>query len=212
LQAWDNAVYDWFYDPFADADKRRPVSPFKLKVAQKLVWAGTGGTGRDLDAVANELARLPLYILEYANAKEIKVVVIRSSVSEYLPGLKGRRPRGWPPGTTFEDVAGLESDRTAYLRMIDGRIDNQGSVNAPAHELFHAIDEARSGSADPDFVKAYDADLPTLDEYFRQAGGAGREEAYAESGAAYSLQNQPWAARHPNLWAFWKDHVHDLRE
>ena len=70
----------------------------------------------------------------------------------------------------------------------------------------HGVDYRNSPaklSTSPNFTKARNADLTTLDPYETQTGNAGPEEAFAESAARYYGGDSTDAVRHPKLHSYW---------
>lgn len=119
-----------------------------------------------------------------------------TKVTDALPELKNQKPRGWPPGSTWDSVDGAYSpSRKAIVVAEEVRDTNQNWVKSRRmepvlrHEVGHAVDDALGGfSKTQPFKDAYDADVPGINkadqatlEYFLQPGDAGRSEAFAES-------------------------------
>ncbi|MBN9395602.1 MAG: hypothetical protein J0H83_10190 [Candidatus Melainabacteria bacterium] len=119
-----------------------------------------------------------------------------NKVTDALPELKNQKPRGWPPGSTWDSVDGAYSpSRKAIVVAEEVKDTNQNWVKSRRmepvlrHEVGHAVDDALGGfSKSQTFKDAYDADVPGISkadqislEYFLQPGDAGRSEAFAES-------------------------------
>lgn len=104
--------------------------------------------------------------------------------------LRGVRPRGWPEGSTWDDVGGAHSGGTRVLAV--GDTNKSGSVAGTAlHEGSHALDEALGGaSSSPEFralVDTYERLDPLMSPYFTQRGNATgyTSETFAEGMGAW---------------------------
>src|SRR5580698_1821797 len=99
----------------AEFDKQRaPPVPTaeQLKARKEVAKRRTSveGHGTDSDAalVVEQLAKMPKALLDALEKNGTKVKVCRGSVTDYLTELKGVKPRGWPPGATWDNVPGLQ--------------------------------------------------------------------------------------------------------
>jgi len=193
--------------------------PDRLKQAYALVHMQGTADERDVALVAAELAKMPSKALQLLQDSGVSVIVCRGSITEYRKDLAGVRPRGWPPGSSWDAVPGLYSfDRKevviATIAPGPGGMprlpqpgESHGSHNLVLHETAHAIDDhtsRSSSSSGQDFCKAYETDKPTLSDYESQSGPAGNEEAYAESAARYYGGDPLDRDSHPNLHGFWE--------
>jgi len=125
-------------------------------------------------------------------AKDGVQVIATDKVTDVMPELKGQKPRGWPPGSSWDDVDGAYD--TTGKRIIVAQRQNSSKpytndvAGLTRHETGHAVDRLNNLSAHLDFTTAYTrevgtvpaADKQTLD-YFLQTGDAGREETFAET-------------------------------
>ena len=121
-------------------------------------------------------------------------VTIADYVTNALPELKGVRPRGWPPGSTWDQVEGLAITGRAYVtervRSPSGRSAKGRGPHVIMHEVGHALDYlAGQLSESKEFLAAYKADAAKLSRskkssalfgYLLQDGVAGPSEAFAE--------------------------------
>jgi Flp pilus assembly pilin Flp len=197
-----------------DAAKPAPKPPTRseaLDIASRIVRAGGSGTKEDAAIVAQELAKLPVNVLSWIEQKGITVVAAKGSVTDYLTHLKGVRPRGWPPGSTWDTVPGLANGKEVVIAVRNGRVpptgDGHGAFSLVIHETFHAIDNAGSGlSKTPDFVAARTADAAALDPYLSQAGEAGQQETFAESAARFFGGDPKLKKAQPGLYKYWETH------
>jgi hypothetical protein len=117
-------------------------------------------------------------------------------VSDADPSLAGVRPRGWPPGTTWDDDDGLFNPRTREITVAETHRDKETGRFVPndriegsiKHEAGHAVDLALGNmSHSDDFKRAFDADVAKMSPaekqrfgYLLQDGHAGHEETFAE--------------------------------
>ena len=186
----------------------------KLEIALEIVEPAGSATKADAQLVVEELVKMSIDSLRVLKAKGTKVVVCRGSVTEYMEKLKGVRPRGWPEGSTWDQVPGLyspssnevviatighESDAGAH---VPNNGEGHGSFNLVLHEAMHGVDDqAGKVSNSAEFIKARDADLPALAPYgyLTQAGAAGRQETFAEIGARYFGEDSSVKGEMPNL-------------
>ncbi|MBS1999236.1 MAG: hypothetical protein JSS86_23075 [Cyanobacteria bacterium SZAS LIN-2] len=123
-------------------------------------------------------------------------IVVGGKLSDADPDLRGVTPRGWPPGTTWDDDDGLYNPARKEITVAEshhnrdtGAFDRNGRVEGSIkHESGHAVDLALgSMSHSDDFKQAYDADVARMSaadkqrfSYLLQGGHAGHEETFAE--------------------------------
>lgn len=130
----------------------------------------------------------------------IKVQLTDGSVADVRPELKGKQPRGWPPGYTWDMVAGVYN--VGEKAIIAGNVHLSGSSGGSvlAHETGHALygillDTSPMayrvvGELRTAWKQALSDDQnKQISPYFRQEaagsrGPAGMDEMWAES---YSL-------------------------
>jgi hypothetical protein len=173
----------------------------------------------DAELVSQELSKIPPHALRILAENKTQVVVCRGSVTDHLASLRGVKPRGWPPGSSWDSVPGLHSpDRNEVViatighgtpagRRVPQTGEGHGSKSLVVHETFHAIDHGKSAgsprSSAAEFNAARNADKPTLSAYESQPGAAGQEESYAETAARYYGADTTDATQHPNLHKYW---------
>jgi toxin lethal factor len=105
-------------------------------------------------------------------------VAVHPDMAKYA----NQQPRGWPPGSTWEQVPGVADGKNIYV-AVDS--DNHGSGSIMLHEFGHAVDAANGYLVDkPAWKTAYDAVVAVhkddLSPYFLQEGHAGLSEMWAE--------------------------------
>ena len=190
----------------------------RLALARRLVVPGGSGDAADAELVAQELSKMPLSKLEAMERGGVKVVACRGSVTDYLAHLRGVKPRGWPPGSSWDSVPGLYLPSTKEVviatrghgtpggAFVPPMGDGHGSYNLVLHEAAHALDDVVGGSSDAAFLAARQADIGALPPYETQAGVAGPSETYAESIAIKYGGTAAQQAARPNLMKFFDTH------
>lgn len=117
-----------------------------------------------------------------------------------IPAVKrGNMPRGWPPGSSWDDVGGVYSNEyRAVLVRNSGR--PSGSLNLALHEFGHAVDYALGNpSQAPAFTELHRSVLPLIQKLtdpesvsiYAQAGRRGKLELFAEGFAWLYNGEQP---------------------
>jgi len=167
-----------------------------LASAEQVTLTVKGRPGKDfVDSLREELKKYPDAVNAALRRSDVEVVVA-NTLTHARPELKGVRPRGWPPGTTWDNVDGCAVGNKAYIakRYRDQFnknkwTDSERSVRVMHHEIGHAYDRAIGrASQSAEFLAAYDADVAAakrpgarpIDSYFLQSGGAGAAETFAE--------------------------------
>src|SRR5277367_3615171 len=79
-----------------------------LTIALVLQILQTGGSGDafDMGLVAQQLVLMPPGMLQTIVNQNQHVVVCRGAVTDYRTDHRGVQPRGWPAGSTFDQVTG----------------------------------------------------------------------------------------------------------
>lgn len=195
--------------------------------ARRIVKPGGRGTQADVDTVVAELKKLPAVLLERARSAGVQVIACRDSVTDHMAALRGVRPRGWPPGTTWDSVPGLYDPASMTVVMAthdDGTARalpdfgyGHGSFNALFHEFGHALDNTNAlghDSRSPAFRAARTNDLDSLrnenQSYLLQPGDAGPEETYAEMAARFWGGDRSLSRKYPHLHRFFADRASEL--
>ncbi|MBN8660390.1 MAG: hypothetical protein BWY75_00240 [bacterium ADurb.Bin425] len=120
-------------------------------------------------------------------------------ITDTLPELKGQRPRGWPPGSTWDAVDGAYSPSKKLIVVAEEKevkpgiwAPNNRTEDLVRHETGHAVNAAMDYiSDDADFLQSYEAEKKAIHPinqkplaYFLQGGGIGADETVAEAIAA----------------------------
>lgn len=206
------------------ADEAAAAARGVRQAAAATVVAAKGtATAADAALAVNRLAEtVPASVLQQLEQAGVKVVVTQGSITEHLTHLKGVQPRGWPPGSTWDSVAGAYDSATKEVvvatreaadagRRLPG-ITESASADVLLHEVGHAVNTTGKGSTattlvsdSQHFQDAYNADKAALGEYYQQAGAAGRDEAFAEGFARYLAAPADMQANQPNIYRFFQD-------
>jgi len=181
-----------------------PAEDRERALFDRLIARGTPAPARR--RLEDALALLPRSALEALAAQGTRIVAAGDSVAEIDASLARARPRGWPRDASFEEVSGAYLPaRNVAVVALDAAGDEL--AHELAHELGHALDLPRGLSDDDDFRAAYAAARFDREGYFGQRGGAGREEALAESFARWVTDPSGLRARAPSLFAYWEAHA-----
>jgi hypothetical protein len=130
-----------------------------------------------------ELSRVPPAVMKAAAGHVSAVYVGTGGVPEHdeMGHVRGVRPRGWPEGTTWDDVAGAYNRGARSVIAGTGR----GAVKVAAlHEFGHGVDDAGRHSGHPDFRALHEKHYAALPPYFQQGGpggAAGLAEMFAQA-------------------------------
>ncbi len=164
----------------------------------------------------------------------------RVQLAEYVvdaaPDLRGIRPRGWPPDSTWENTDAVHLPKERLVILAEKRRTRSGrqaisprAEGAFRHELGHAFDMASAErdlfrSAQPAFREALDRDIGRLPaevrstlHYYLQASSAGRQEAFAEAfavilgGGSDVDKQQQFLAAFPSTIHYVQNAISDFR-
>lgn len=192
-------------------------TPAGAATAALLVIAGGSGTTEDVSAVVEAASGLPDFVAQRFFAEKIRIVACRGSVTDFESDLRNVTPRGWESiGKTWDSVPGAYFDdrrrvviattATGGRRVVPGKsAGSHGSESLVIHEALHGFDYCGKHAilAEASYVAARNRDLGGLSSYENQAGQAGLEETFAETGAQFCAAPTALAARCPNLSQFW---------
>ncbi len=188
-----------------------PPAQTVRELAEAITMPGGHGGAGDKKAVVDEMVKIPRPGLELLKTKNTKVIACKDSVTDVMTELKGVKPRGWPPGMTWDSVPGLydSASNRVIIATKDGKVpptgQGHGSANLVLHEVGHAIDAMGGGmSNNADFLQARAKDLGNLTAYEKQEGNAGREETFAEDMARFYGGQADHAKNFAGLDAYWR--------
>ena len=137
----------------------------------------------DMDDTIKLIEKIPPKIAESIRRANIDIIVGDGTVTSFsqLAYLKGVQPTGWPEGSSWDTVAGLDGSPRVILGT-----HGLAYKNMVLHEIGHAFshslnDEGLDHSASSSFKELYDElDFQKLNPYYFQGGtDAGREELFA---------------------------------
>lgn len=144
------------------------------------------------------LAQLPTSLLQKISDSGYRLR-FGAVLLELRPDLKGKTPRGWPPGSTFEQVDGLHDPDQQQICIFEyfkpdltatRYVKNVRASGVFRHEIGHLLDRLLGGLSDQNWFRiAYEYDLNQLltqdslfeeCDYYVQDGVGGRKETFAE--------------------------------
>jgi hypothetical protein len=109
-----------------------------------------------------------------------------------LGRLAGVRPRGYPEGSTWDDVTGANTNWTGVLTVGTGP---RMSSTTSLHEFGHLADEAYAPGDKASmlhswdivyrYVRSAESEPGTIQPYYLQSGDVGKEEMFAQAFALY---------------------------
>ena len=190
------AEYDMDFEPQPPPGQELPPPPeghptlanSNVKVES---LSGASVVQRHLD----DLDLIPPAIQRSIRARGVSVVVGNAAVPflDEMRHLAVVHPRGWDPGKTWAQVAGMYDPNSH--QVILGRGEN-GSISLALHEYAHAISDVHdvlNRGAIRQQIRMWDTASLLADPYHRQGGlggTAGAQEMFAESFAIYFVQGR----------------------
>ncbi len=175
------------------APRRRVLSPL---VDQYEVAANISDEFRA--TLEQTLAQLPTSLLQKISDSGYRLR-FGATLLALRPDLKGKTPRGWPLGSTFEQVDGLHDPDQQQICVFEyfkpdltatRYVKNIRASGVFRHEIGHLLDRLLGGLSDQhSFRIAYENDLNQLFtqdslfeecDYYVQNGVVGRKETFAE--------------------------------
>ncbi len=206
-----------------DASRAPPQPTAEQLAARKAVADGLtkpvgSATAADSALVVGHLTKMPKALLDALKKNGTKIQTCRGSVTDYLTALKGVKPRGWPPGSTWDSVPGLQQPDTKEVVIatighaagnphVPATGEGHGCADLVIHESAHGVDFAFKPllSAGAPFNAARTPDKPALDAYESQPGAAGQQETFAESCARFYSNDPSSLENTPHLHKYWHD-------
>lgn len=177
--------------PWTDQIRRQDINPPAGDQTVPTLQPKLAPTADFTRRVTDTYNGLPQNVRD-ALANDGVTLVPTDKVTDVMPQLKGQKPRGWPPGSSWDDVDGAY-DTTGKRIIVAER---QGSAvrssntveGLTRHETGHAVDDLQDFSDARAFITAYDTEVPNVPapdkqalDYFLQSGNAGRQEMFAEN-------------------------------
>lgn len=127
---------------------------------------------------------IPLDLRNVVEGRGVKVYINNDKAMPYIDeqqAFRGVRPRGWPDGMTWDDVAGAYNSEDRYVIAGDGK---SGSISLILHEYGHSIGHVLQYDNDTRLIELHRQQYNRLADYYRQdgpGGPIGRKEFLAES-------------------------------
>lgn len=126
-------------------------------------------------------------------------IVTGHHMTQAFPELKGKVPRGWPPGSSWDNAEGTVMFDKKAVVIVENRLGTDGKFSPSGrvpgvfrHEFGHAVNSVWGSrgsnfSDSAEFMVAFErdvtgiqkSDLPAL-AYLLQKGAAGRDETFAD--------------------------------
>lgn len=191
-------------------------------LARNLVDVGGTATLEDVELVTLEIMTLPNVVLDQLKRQGTRIIVCREGVTEVLQELKGKIPRGYTDGSTWDSVLGCnDSEKNIAViattigpdgkRWVPPKGFRHGCQNICMHEVAHAFDLNHRPDSKrpfnyfnhPSFANARAADLAKLPPYCLQPDPAGAQETFAESASRYFGGDPKLQSDWPNIFNFW---------
>lgn len=214
LAAEVNAAFDMSRAP-PQPDAQQLAA--RKAVAADLTKPVGSATAADSALVVEHLTKMPKTLLDALRKNGTKIQTCRGSVTDYLTALKGVKPRGWPPGSTWDSVPGLQQPDTKEVVIatighaagnphVPATGEGHGCADLVIHESAHGVDFASKPllSAGAPFNAARTPDKPALDAYETQPGAAGQQETFAESCARFYSNSPSSLENTPHLHKYWR--------
>jgi hypothetical protein len=179
------------------------------------------------EQVREAMRAVPPHLQQRLADEGWKVYGVRSMADIVDPRLANQTPRGYQPGSTYDDVPAMAdpSKQEIYISdrsRRDGRV--AGDIN---HEIGHALDASLGISGSPEFEQVYRLDAGEVDtfigiqrpvDYYLQEYGAhgsssGQQEAVAQGigailhGDPNSQYYQDFQARFPNVISYLEERL-----
>jgi hypothetical protein len=156
-----------------------------------------------------QLANVPAPILKaYAEAGgKIRIGLGGFPDIDSMQAFKGVMPRGWPQGSSWDQVNGgfNPQSKTAMIGVGNKKSAGSGSVATILHELGHGVDSVKIGAphtTNPEYLKIHDRYKPFVDAYEQHP-----EEFFAESFARMHASKKSRTAmmnKYPDMYRHFK--------
>jgi hypothetical protein len=148
-----------------------------------------------VEKVQKTVNALPANVRKLLDDNQVRIVAA-NYLTDALPSLRGQQPRGWPPGSTWDNVDGIyQGWQTVVIaehhlnKDTKKEADNKDVEGVTRHEIGHAVNAWIGSFCNTrTFTKAYNADTAKITQadvqeklkYFLQSGEGGRSETFAE--------------------------------
>ena len=185
------------------------------RAAKALIRRGTGAGDPDYEAVFEHVRKVALPLLTKLYDDGVRLTIVRGSVAEYWPDLKGVRPSGHPKRSTWGYVRTAYSALDRELIIATGAPGRGPKKLAPPpgslllRELGRAVDHALGKGTPlsvrtPELLEAWEKDRPRLDPFHAQPGPVGIEETFADLFSRFFRGDRQLPALLPELNRAWE--------
>lgn len=177
--------------PWSDQIQRQDITPTPTPKDAPAPAPAVAPSADFTQTVNDTYNALPQNVRDSLSKDGVKVVPT-DKVTDVMPELKGQKPRGWPPGSSWDDVDGAYDTTGKRIIVAQRQNSTKPYTNDVAgltrHETGHAVDRLNNLSAQAAYTTAYNREVGTVPapdkqalDYFLQTGDAGREETFAET-------------------------------
>lgn len=177
--------------PWSDQIQRQDITPTPTPKDAPAPAPAVAPSADFTQTVNDTYNALPQNVRDSLSKDGVKVVPT-DKVTDVMPELKGQKPRGWPPGSSWDDVDGAYDTTGKRIIVAQRQNSTKPYTNDVAgltrHETGHAVDRLNNLSAQAVYTTAYNREVGTVPapdkqalDYFLQTGDAGREETFAET-------------------------------
>ena len=211
----------WITGPALPSGKIFKILNVKLQYNLGDAHPNPKNAGFPMDEPIKLIEKIPPKIAKSISEANIDVIVGNGSVTDFkqLERLKGVKPRGWPEGSSWDNVAGVDG-----IPLVAIGTHGLAYKNMVLHEIGHGFDASlatesqisgHQHSHSPVFKELYaELDYTQIHPYFYQGGNAeaGREELFAALFAA-ALNNLDDTFHDPVTLPIYKpmlDYMHSL--
>ena len=149
--------------------------------------AGTVRQQEIVDDLVHEMSHVPselIYKIKDKGLKEVHIGIGAMPDLDDNSRFKGIRPRGWPPGETWDIVPGAYGHET----VVAGATGRHGSDSLILHEFGHSVGDLLDAENSVEFYELHARGISSnqiYKKYYKQEGIAGRQEWFAETFAQY---------------------------
>jgi hypothetical protein len=135
----------------------------------------------------DSLTRLPLALVERMKSRGKPLNLVAGVLTDHpaMAPMRGKTPRGWPEGRTWEEVPGAATHQGAVI-VVDSQFAGHGAANLILHEIGHTVDyyHGRGRLSESQKFKRLHEATP-FSQLYSSSYTQHREENFAELFALY---------------------------